>query len=194
IGISELFKLFNIKNCENREADVLFAYLCTLEQSRQQQYLPKKNRAPYLRYNINLAVRNLTQVLSLSFMIFASFLLLNANEYSRTEQTLLLKQTRLLEEHDRLYGDKQEQIASAGLIQETVSLMRAIEKDNTVTPQALFAKLSRVFDQAMHQRFSLHSMHWQKYRPDQLQAIASEYSDLSRILTQENAYQDDSMN
>lgn len=194
VGIGELFKLFNIKNCENREADTLFAYLCTLEQSRQQQYLPAKNRAPYLRYNINLAVRNLTQVLSLSFMIFASFLLLNANEYSRTEQALLLKQSRLMEEHDRLYGHKQEQINSAGLIKETVSLMRAIEEENAVTPQALFNKLSRVFDQPVHQRFNLTSMHWQKYRPAELQSIASEYSDLSRILSEEEAYQQESFN
>lgn len=194
IGVRELFSLFNIKNSENREADVLFAYLCTLEQSRQQQYLPAKHRAPYNRYNLNLAVRNLTQVLSLSFMIFASFLLLNTKEYSKTEQALLSKQSRLIEEHERLYGDKQEQIASAQLIKETVNLMQAIEAENALTPQALFARLSRVFDQTMHQRFTLGNMQWQKYRPDQLQAIVSEYSDLSQIVSEEDAYQDEGLN
>ncbi len=191
IGVKELFSLFDLKNCENREADTLFAFLCTQEKSQQQQYLPKKNRVPYNRFKLNVVVKNLTTVLSLFFIVIASFLLLNAKEYANSEEFLLLKKAALLEEHERLYGDKQEQIDSADLIKETVILAQSVERDNTDTPQALFPALSKVFDKAQFQRFSLQTLQWQKLNPDQLQAIKSEYSDLSKISTENDAFSEE---
>ena len=194
VGINSLFKLFNVKNCEHRQLDALFAYICSTQNPSKQQYLPNKHNVPHNRFRLNQAVRSSCLVLSLSFFVLASFFLLNAHEYSIETEDLSQRRQAMLERHDLLYSHNQHKIEAASKVRETVELMRDIQEYNSQAPQSQFIKISQTFDDSRFQRFSLDALIWEKYHPRKIQAITSEYQDPSVIRdSDQEFYEDESM-
>lgn len=188
LSISDLFKQFKITNCERPAMDVLLAYLCSNRKPEQQQYLPKKHREPFKRYQVNQFIRGVSSALTLCFVVVATFLLLNAHEFDIEAEALVLRKKALQNEYNTLYRTRQAEIDGAETVKAAVDLLAQVERYNAITPQSMFSELARTYQNDAFLRFSLDGFSWTRNSPRQLQAIASEFRDPAKIVSAEEFY------
>jgi hypothetical protein len=191
IGLQSMFDRFGMKGCEGQNADVLFAYLCTLSSSSKQQYLHGERRVPYLKNKIDQAIKTTVQFGSVASLVLAAFLYINSIEVRKETDALYDNLSMMQERYEAEFSEIQSQVETANLVAESVSLVQRIDAEAELAPHKLFYALGKVLGDERYIHFKLTNMDWRKYSPGAYSTLIGNYKDLSKIEDPEGEEYDD---
>lgn len=178
LGLKEVFDRFGFAYQKGLQSDVLFCFIASRMTADTQQYLPAQAKRPYYMYVADQAIRAATLAGSIVSIITATFLLLNSSEFSREKNIEQVKFQKIQTEYNKAFSAIEHQIADAQKIKESVELIENMTLEADLAPHNLFPQIGGVFASEEFSMFNVTSLIWEKHTPNEMNAIATGYSDL----------------
>ncbi len=185
VNLHELFTHYKLHNCDDQEADALFAYLCASTPLAPDHYAQTKEKQAYYRYRLNRAISVATILGSLITFIGAALLWLNSFELRQEQQATDNQRIILERRYQNDFVPIQQRLTDAPSVQASVELARRIQREAQLSPERLFTPLSTVFSDTRFASLQLDGFSWKKYpQAEVVQLLQTQNASVSEPLTE----------
>ncbi len=170
-SLDKLFSDYGIESKHKREADVLFAYLCTLRPLGSDQYHPSDDKVTLYAYFLDRLTFHTYTFGSLVLFIFAAFLFLSSIDVTNKKNETDASRNRLERIYAENYSGLEHKIDAADLIVETIAFSKRLKNEASFSPEKLLPMLSDIYSDTRFAIVSLDSLVWEKLHGNPLDAL-----------------------
>lgn len=176
LGIEDVLAHRNVKGCKNEADDAIFSWLCTNKNIFNDHYGTNKQKAFFYRFAIEKSIGLVSWLGALVFVTASALLWLDGVEIDKKVNLATQSTNNLQEIYFGDFGEIEDQLEDAYIIQNTVTHSELIKLEASETPQKYFVDLAGIYGQTIFEPVYLDEMHWFKYPRANIPQIVRELS------------------
>lgn len=163
LGLNNFYKKFRIKGCDGLPADALISWLCATDNRFNDHYGTKKQKKHFTQFVIDKSIENVSTFSALLLVTAAALLWLDSTKLQQNINSLSQGTTALENRYAEEFGDKEQKMDDAYIIQSIVNHYSLLHRETEQTPHKYFPVFASVFSQPRFAKLELNEMLWSKH-------------------------------
>lgn len=153
--------------------DTLLAWCASKKPALANDYATQTNKKRYFSYVIDSGIRHGAALVCVGLLAFAAILAIDAYTITQKTERIWQEQTRLINEYDDVYAPKEESIAIAPRIKDSIELIEHYNIAAEVRPQAYFPVIADVYSEPLFKHIRLDKIAWSKHAASSIPELVS---------------------
>ena len=172
LTVEDLFKRIGIKShLENKQADVIFSYLCSKQKPGSDHYARKVDKKDFHKLLIEKGISNFTYAASILLFLISAALVSGSISLNAEKELVDANFRHLSQKYQQEYSPYEKEMGFASPIEQNVHFAELLKHESDYSPEKIFLPLSDVFSRPQNARVNLTSFKWKKYHGEPLRQL-----------------------